>query len=95
MKDALSGPPKGEHTLKGPAQTQVTGLELGCLKRRSRKRERALSELARPAGGAANTVSRFENGSGAMVDSLARIQSALESAGIVFIWADDAGGPGV
>ena len=33
------GPPKEEHTLKGPAQTKVIGLELGSGERRSRKRE--------------------------------------------------------
>ena len=52
-------------------------------------------DLARRAGVAANTVSRFENGSGAMVDTLERMQTALESAGVVFIPADLTGGPGV
>jgi transcriptional regulator with XRE-family HTH domain len=52
-------------------------------------------ELGEKAGVAANTVSRFENGFGAMVDTLARIQDALESAGVVFIPADHTGGPGV
>ena len=52
-------------------------------------------ELAVKAGIAANTVSRFENGFGAMVETLARIQDALENAGVVFIPADQAGGPGV
>jgi transcriptional regulator with XRE-family HTH domain len=52
-------------------------------------------DLAKRAGVAANTVSRFENGSGAMVDTLARIQGALERAGVVFIPADHTGGPGV
>ena len=52
-------------------------------------------ELGEKAGVAANTVSRFENGFGAMVDTLERIQDALESAGIVFIPADHTGGPGV
>jgi hypothetical protein len=41
------------------------------------------------------TVSRFENGGGARVDSLAQIQDALEEEGIVFVPADAAGGPGV
>ncbi len=40
-------------------------------------------------------VSRFENGSGAMVETLVRMQTALESAGVVFIPADHTGGPGV
>ena len=35
-----------------------------------------MRELARKAGVAANTVSRFENGFGAMVETLARIQDA-------------------
>ena len=35
-------------------------------------------------GVAANTVSRFENGSGAMVDTLERMQTTLESGGVVF-----------
>ena len=52
-------------------------------------------ELAKRAGVAANTVSRFENGSSAMVDTLARMQDALERAGIEFIAADDLGGPGI
>jgi transcriptional regulator with XRE-family HTH domain len=55
----------------------------------------SVRELAKRAGVAANTVSRFENGSGAMVDTLGRMQDALERAGIVFISADQAGGPGV
>ena len=50
-------------------------------------------ELAVKAGVAANTVSRFENGFGAMVETLARIQDALEKAGVVFIPADQDGGP--
>jgi transcriptional regulator with XRE-family HTH domain len=52
-------------------------------------------DLAKRAGIAANTVSRFENGSGAMVDTVDRIQVALERAGIVFIPGDNSGGPGV
>jgi transcriptional regulator with XRE-family HTH domain len=52
-------------------------------------------ELAEKAGVASNTVSRFENDFGAMVETLARIQDALESAGVVFIPADHTGGPGV
>lgn len=52
-------------------------------------------DLAERAGIAANTVSRFENGSGAMVDTLMRIQETLEDAGIIFIAADASAGPGV
>jgi transcriptional regulator with XRE-family HTH domain len=52
-------------------------------------------ELAKKAGVSANTVSRFENGSGAMVETLTQIQGALERGGVIFIPLDDAGGPGV
>jgi len=52
-------------------------------------------DLGKRAGISANTVSRFENGFGAMVETLVRIQETLESAGIVFIPADHQGGPGV
>ena len=52
-------------------------------------------ELSEKAGVATNTVSRFENGFGAMVETLGRIQNALEAAGVVFIPADQGGGPGV
>ena len=52
-------------------------------------------ELGVKAGISANTVSRFETGGGAMVETLIQIQTALEKAGIVFIYADECGGPGV
>jgi transcriptional regulator with XRE-family HTH domain len=52
-------------------------------------------ELAKETGLAANTVSRFENGSGARAETLRLIQNALERGGIIFIPADDQGGPGV
>ena len=52
-------------------------------------------ELAKKAGLAPNTVSRFENGGGARVYTLAQIQKALESEGVIFIPADSVGGPGV
>ena len=52
-------------------------------------------ELGIKAGISANTVSRFENGGGAMVETLIQIQAALENAGIVFVSADQQGGPGV
>jgi transcriptional regulator with XRE-family HTH domain len=55
----------------------------------------SVRELAKRAGVAANTVSRFENGSGAMVETLGRMQNALERGGVVFISADNTGGPGV
>ena len=52
-------------------------------------------ELAQKANLAPNTVSRFENGAGARVDTLAQIQEALEKQGVIFVPADDSGGPGV
>jgi transcriptional regulator with XRE-family HTH domain len=52
-------------------------------------------DLGRRAGVAANTVSRFENGMGATVATLAQIQTALEKGGIIFIPADSEGGPGI
>jgi len=52
-------------------------------------------DLAARAGIAANTVSRFENGAGAHTRTLERIEQELEKAGIVFIRADETGGPGV
>jgi len=52
-------------------------------------------ELGKRAGVAANTVSRFENGMGMTVKTLEQIQLALEGEGIIFIRADDSGGPGV
>jgi len=52
-------------------------------------------ELGKRAGVAANTVSRYENGMGMTVKTLEQIQLALESEGIIFIRADNSGGPGV
>jgi transcriptional regulator with XRE-family HTH domain len=52
-------------------------------------------DLANRAGVSPNTVSRFENGAGARVDTLGQIQYVLERAGIMFVPADEAGGPGV
>jgi transcriptional regulator with XRE-family HTH domain len=52
-------------------------------------------DLARRAGVAANTVSRFENGMGTNLTTLKQIQTALEEAGIIFIPGDTAAGPGV
>jgi transcriptional regulator with XRE-family HTH domain len=52
-------------------------------------------DLADKAGLAPNTVSRFENGGGARVDTLVHIQRALERAGVIFVPADEGGGPGV
>lgn len=52
-------------------------------------------DLARKAGVSPTTVSRFENGAHTRVDTLALLQEVLERAGIVFIAADEGGGPGV
>ena len=52
-------------------------------------------ELADRAGLSPNTVSRFENGAATRVDTLGQMQDVLESAGVIFIRADEDGGPGV
>jgi transcriptional regulator with XRE-family HTH domain len=52
-------------------------------------------DLARKAGVSPTTVTRFENGAHTRVDTLGQIQEVLERAGIIFVAADDTGGPGV
>ncbi|MGC2409574.1 MAG: helix-turn-helix domain-containing protein [Methyloceanibacter sp.] len=52
-------------------------------------------ELGKRADVAANTVSRYENGMGTTVKTLGQVQTALERGGVVFIPADESGGPGV
>ena len=52
-------------------------------------------DLGMQAGISPNTVSRFENGFGAMAETLVQIQETLEGAGIIFIWADNQAGPGI
>ena len=52
-------------------------------------------DLARKAGVSPTTVTRFENGAHTRVDTLGQIQDVLERAGIIFVSADEAGGPGV
>ena len=52
-------------------------------------------DLAKKAGLAPNTVSRFENGHGARVETLVQIGRALENEGIIFVPADAAVGVGV
>jgi transcriptional regulator with XRE-family HTH domain len=55
-----------------------------------------IRELAQAAGVAPSTISRFESGKGGMqARTLDRVQNVLEAAGVVFIAADAAGGPGV
>ena len=52
-------------------------------------------DLADRAGLSPNTVSRFENGADARVDTLVQIEEVLERAGIIFLPPDESGGPGV
>ena len=52
-------------------------------------------DLARKAGVSPTTVSRFENGAHTRVDTVSLIQDVLERAGIIFVPADEAAGPGV
>jgi transcriptional regulator with XRE-family HTH domain len=52
-------------------------------------------DLAHKAGVSPTTVSRFENGAHTRVDTVALFQDVLERAGIIFIAADESGGPGV
>ena len=52
-------------------------------------------DLARAAGVSPNTVTRYENGADARVETLAHIQEVLEQRGIIFVPADSEGGPGV
>ena len=51
-------------------------------------------ELAERVGVAANTISRYENGSDAFGETLRKIQHTFEDAGIVFI-DENGGGAGV
>ncbi len=51
-------------------------------------------ELARNAGVTPNTISRIENGGDALASTMERLQTALEDAGVIFIYADEEG-PGV
>ena len=53
-------------------------------------------ELAKMSGVAANTVTRYETGkSRGYADTVTKLQTALEKAGVVFIAEDTYGGPGV
>jgi len=53
-------------------------------------------ELATCANVAPSTIMRFETGRGDMkVQTMDRVQRALEDGGVIFIPADAAGGPGV
>jgi transcriptional regulator with XRE-family HTH domain len=52
-------------------------------------------DLAKKAGVSPTTVSRYENGAHTRADTVALLQDVLERAGIIFIAADEGGGPGV
>ena len=52
-------------------------------------------DLADRAGISPNTVSSFETRSAAQYGTLVKIERALTDAGIIFIEADEHGGPGV
>ncbi len=54
----------------------------------------SVRELARSAGVTPNTISRIENGGDALASTMERLQTALEGAGVIFIYADEEG-PGV
>ena len=53
-----------------------------------------IKELSSRVGVAANTISRFENGSDALGETLRKIRRVFEEAGITFI-DENGGGPGV
>lgn len=58
----------------------------------------SVRQLAEKAGVGVNTVSRFENSGEALLSTAAKMQSALEEAGVQFIGAETpspTGGPGV
>ena len=54
----------------------------------------SVRELARNAGVTPNTISRIENGGDALASTMERLQTALENAGVIFIYAAEEG-PGV
>ena len=56
----------------------------------------SVRELAEMSDVAESTILRFESGKGGMqTGTLARLRTALEAEGVIFIEADDAIGPGV
>jgi DNA-binding XRE family transcriptional regulator len=54
----------------------------------------SVRDLAAKAGVAANTVSRYENGSDAYGETLLKLQRTLEAAGLIFL-DENGDGPGV
>jgi len=56
----------------------------------------SVRKLAEASGVADSTILRFETGKGDILTAnLAKLQSTLEAAGVVFVPADDAAGAGV
>ncbi|HEX3365770.1 helix-turn-helix transcriptional regulator [Phenylobacterium sp.] len=56
----------------------------------------SLRKLAESAGVGESTIQRFEAGRGGMqAATLARVEAALETAGVKFLATDESGGPGV
>lgn len=55
-----------------------------------------IRELAETAGVAPSTIHLFETEKGAMrTSTLGRVQKVLEDGGVIFIYADANGGPGI
>lgn len=54
----------------------------------------SVRELARRAGVAANTISRYENGTDAYNETLTKLRRTLEAGGVVFLEGNGEG-PGV
>jgi len=54
----------------------------------------SVRDLAKKSGLAANTVSRYENGTDAYGETLAKLRRALEAGGVIFIDGNGEG-PGV
>jgi transcriptional regulator with XRE-family HTH domain len=52
-------------------------------------------DLADRTGLSPTTVSRFENGHDARMDTVRQIQDVLERAGVIFVPGDENAGPGV
>lgn len=55
----------------------------------------SVKDLAAKAGIAANTVSRYENGTDAYGETLLKLQRTLEAAGLIFLAEDEESGTGV
>lgn len=69
-----------------PAQIRMARAGLGI----------SVKVLAERSGVADSTIHRFETGRGGMqTGTLERLQSALETAGAIFLPSDTSGGPGV